>query len=584
MEDWRQRLEYAHRYWEEKGLTADPNHPNSAARFVKYYRGDQWDNWGWAGVPKDKCITVNVTLSNTNALLGRISNRYPQPVVVSMQKTGDESARARRVELTLRYFMRELKMKRQVDRAAQDAALGPFGIIQHFYMPKLEKYNKDGKEIETYSQARPNLPGIRRRPWWDVRIDPLAESWEPDGTARWVAFRDLYTKDQLKDHPKITVRDDLMPTKSADLVQGNPRDRKLVGQSPEWQQLYEVWWVYEKTEKTLFALSPGSRKPLMDPEEWPIYWEHLPYSFLAFNEQVDTNVPMPYPAAYADQQVELNKNRTLMAELVKRLRRITLGQRGAYNDADRARLESGDLALQEFFFVDGDLAQALGQVQLGVFPQELLLYDAKIKEDIREAIGLSQMDRAQRVNVQSASEAVEIQQGSDVQISRPQEKFQDFWQDVLTRFHQGLQQVLSRDVLVPIVGTQDAAALEADGEYVSVSPDDIKGQYHISIGVGSTMPENHEVRFAKAIQLKTLFKDDATVNQLELSRLAFEESGFDSKQLVQTPAQVTATQDQLMQQGLGGGQGGGTSKSAAPGNTGLDANFVRSLAPTGAVQ
>lgn len=584
--DWKSKLDYAHRYWDANGLTAAPQASNSAARFVEFYRGNQWSNWGFAGLAPDECITVNVTFANTNAMISRLSKKNPEPIVTPKRRTSNDSAKARRNELLLRYFNRELKMKRQVDRALLDALLGPFGVIQHFITSHIEKYDKDGVEIETYSQARPNLPGIRRRAWWDVRIDPLAETFEPDGTATWVAFRDLMTMEQIAAHPRLVTRDDLRPTKSIDLAMGQPQTNKTrtqIGDPPEWSKLVEVWWVYDKTDKTFFAISPGSEKPLMEPDDWPVPWEALPYSYLAFNEQVDSNVPLPFPQSYEKQQTELNKNRTLIAELAKRLRRVVLGQRGAFTEADQKRLESGDIGLTEFFFVDGSLSEAVGQVQLGVFPQELLLYDNLIKTDIRETMGLSQMDRGQRINVQSATEAGNVQMGSDVQSSRPEEKFEDFWADVLRRFHQSLRYQPIGDILVPIVGMADAAALGAEGDFINVNAENIQGEFDINIRQGSTLPEDHNQLFAKSIQLYSLLKDNPVADQIELVRVAIEESGFDSKRLVQPPAAVVETQNQLTNMGLGGGMNGG--KQGAPkaaGNTGgLDANFLRTINPQG---
>lgn len=573
--EWRQRLEYAHKYWGAKGLTSSSTEPASAARFVEYYRGNQWGQIGWAGLAPEDCITVNVTHSNTNAMMSKLSKRNPDVIVTPTQRTSDFSARARRTELVMRHYMRELKMKRQVDRCLFDALLGPFGLVEHFYMPHIEKYDRDGVEIESYSQARPGLPGIRRRPWWDVRIDPMAESFEPDGTARWCAFRSLLTMEQVRSHPRLTVRDDLAPTKSVDLALGHPRQNNVLGQNPEWSKLVELWWVYDKSDKKFFCLSPGSQKALMEPEDWPIPWEALPYSYLAFTEQVDSNIPLPFPKVYEDQQIELNKNRTIMAELVKRLRRIVLGRRDAFTETDRKRLEAGDLGISEFFFADGSLGDAIAQVQLGNFPQELLLYDVKIQQDIREAMGLSQMDRGQRINVQSAAEANSVQTGSDIQSSRLEETFEDFWADILRRFNQTLRMVMPEQVLVQIVGSADAAALAAEGEYVNVTREDIQGEYSVKIRAGSTLPEDHNQLFAKALQLKAVLKDDPAADQTELTRVLVEEAGFDSKRLGLSPAAVVETQKILEQRGLGGGAQGGKSSKAAPGNTGIDANFLR---------
>lgn len=585
VQEWRQRLAHADRYWEKQGMAPGGNRDSGAPdafQYIEYYRGNQWPKWGWGGFNPEDLITVNVTFSNTNAFMSRISKRNPEVTATPKRKGSTESRRARINQLVLNYFLHELKMKREVDRALLDASLAPFGVVRHIFTPHIDKFDSEGKEIETYSQARPDLPGIKRYPFWDVRFDPTADSWMPDSSNTWVAFRDLLTMEQVKRHPRLTVREDLRPTKSVDLLSMEMRSNPQRDVGPDWHKLIEVWWIYEKIGRTWFAISPGSQKPLMDPAEWPIPWENLPYSFLAFNPQVDSNVPLPFPHTYASQQRELNKVETLMAELVKRLRRLVFMQRSGLTEADAAKIMSGDLSLQEVFLVDGALGDILKEVGIGGFDQTLMLYRAAIKEDIREQIGMSQMDRAQRINVESASEAVAVQAGSDTQSGRPEQVFEDFWQDIMRTFHQSLRYTLSDEILIPVVGLADREAIGTMDEFHAVSREDVDGEFNIDIRVGSTLPKDHGREFAKALQLKTLLVNDATVDQIELTRIVVEEAGFDSHSLVRSPEQVQDTEAILAANGQGGPPGGGKSKGQA--GAGLDANLVRQLSPGAQVQ
>lgn len=576
-QEWRERLGHAHRYWEENGLTPGGGKGfgrSDAFRYIEFYRGNQWDGLGWGDFSEEDCVTVNVTFANTNALVSRLSKRSPQVVVTPTRTGSEESARARRNELVMKYFVRELKMKRQIDLALVDALLTPFGFVQHGFTAPQEKDNAKGQEIDPYSMARAGWPWVKRRPFWDIRVDPLADSFHPDGSATWVAFRDLVTERQIDGNPRLIKRDDLRPTKSADLMDGIRR-RKRADTLPEWYDLFELWWVYEKVNRQWFCVSPGSTKFLMEPQDWPIPWETLPYDYLAFNEQVDSNIPVPYPQSYEQQQIELNKTRTLMANLVKSQRRLVIASREAFSDEDQKKLEAGNLGLRELFLATGDLSNAVIDVALGGFGQELLAYDAKIKEDIREQIGLSQMDRAQRVNVETASEANAIQAGSSIQAGRNEDKFEQFWTDVLSKFHQTLRYTLTADILIPIAGEKDATALSEDGSFITVNPQDIAGEFSLAIRAGSTLPENHELRFAKALQMKQATQGDSTVDQREMTATMFEEAGFDSSRLMLNPQDQAATEAALASKGLGGGPDGAVEPK------GLDANMLRQLAPGG---
>lgn len=185
LEEWKQRLEHSHRYWRDNGLSGepsnDPDQPN-AFQFIEWYRGKQWGSMGWGGFAPEDLITVNVTFANTNAMMSRLSKRNPEVIVTPKRKGSAESRRARINQLVMNYFQKELKQKREVDRALLDALLSPFGCIEHIFTPHIEKFDKNGDEIETNSMARADLPGLKRRPFWDVRFDPLADSWAPDGS------------------------------------------------------------------------------------------------------------------------------------------------------------------------------------------------------------------------------------------------------------------------------------------------------------------------------------------------------------------------------------------------------------------
>ena len=577
-DEWRQRLQHSHDYWRDNGLT--PNQRRrpweiDGFRYLDFYRGDQWGGRGWGVFTPDQCITVNVTAANTNAMLSRLSKNNPKVICTPTRAGAQESARIRRNELVLQYFVRELQMKRQVDRALLDALLTPFGFMQHGYSAPDDKFQAGtGRELDSYSMARAGLPWIKRRPFWDVRVDPLADTFSPDGSASWVAFRDLLSMRQIKGSKRLSFPDDLKPTKSVDLFEKKRQRRSDT--TPEWYDLFEVWTLYEKTEKKWFSLSPGSSKFLMEPAEWPIPWETLPFSYLSFNEQADSNIPVPFPSLYESQQVELNKVRTIMSSLSKGQRRMLFYQRDSFIDADQKKLDAGELDLREVFAVQGSPRDAVYEVGLGGFSQELLLYDAKIKEDIREAIGLSQMDRAQRVNVETAAESNAIQLGSATQAGRNEEKFEAFWRHILQTFRQELRYTLSSDVLVSVAGEKDAQSLSEDGSFVAVTREDVQGDYDLDIRAGSTLPENHNERFAKTLQLKQIFTGDATVDQLELTSVLIEEAGFDSSRLVRSPEQLVATEQELQARGQGGPPGGsGQSKT-----DGLDANFLRQLGVT----
>jgi hypothetical protein len=474
---------------------------------------------------------------------------------------------ARRMRLVLQHFIPELKMKRQVDKILRDALTLPAGFGRHGFTPQIEVFDVDGNRIEMFHHAKPDLPWFRRVPVWDVRVDPHAETWHPDEDARWVAFRSLVTMDQVDRNPNLIHREDLKATVSIDkrmLAEQSARGSDL---GDDYNNFVEIWTVYDKEERKWFAISPGSKKTLREPDDWPIDWDGLPYDYLGFNEQADENVPFPFPEAYRHLQVELNKVRTMMQDATMRQRNIVAVNGEVLADGQADKLSRGDILQMEILLTNGaDPKEIAAEFQLGRFQQELLLYQAQIKEDIREVIAQGQMDRAQRINVESATEAANVQQGSDIQQSRQQETFEEFWGGVIRRFAQSLQQTLTQDIIVPILGVADAQAAQQGGDFIQVRPEDIRGEFKYSIRVSSTVAKSEQQELQKALALKQVFNGDPAVDQRLLNINVLEAAGYDSNVMLLSPEQIQATEQALNEQGLTSREVNGTGRPASDPN------------------
>jgi len=577
---WKGRLESAHALWKKNGMTGDSaGQPISPFKYINAYRGNQWDLGGWAGIRTEDLITVNMVFANTNQLVARMSKRNPEPVVTARRMTIENQRKARIRQAILSYFIYELKIKRQVDRALYDALVGPWGMIRHGYTPPEEKYKAgSGRMLDLYSFARPDAPWVKRIPFWDFRADPNADTFYPDGSARWCAFRDLIPIRNFRDTSSLIHRDDLRPTISGERMKIAEEDQPSGSRGEDFEGMVEVWWIWDKEERKRFALSPGSQREVSEVTDWPVQYEDLPYDILMFNEQMDSNIPIPYPAIYESQQMELNKTRTLMSQLVKHLRRLVVVNRNAFSDSDRDKVEQGDLGLFEILTCDGDLNNAITQIQLGGSPEILLGYDATIKTDIREILGLSNMDRGQRINVETATEAGGVQAGSEIIAGRNEERFEEFWSSLLRHFNQALDFTLQPGMVIPIVGKDDAQALQQMQDPITGSielrdPSEIYGEFDVKVRARSTLPEDKDRDLAKFMQLKQMFANDPTVKIAEMNSQALELAGFDSSRFVQSPEEQQATFDALRQEGVLNEK----PKTNGAGGGGIDQNLIRML-------
>ena len=494
---WQDRLRFARNVWIRHGLIGT-KHSSVMRMLIEFYRGNQWAHLldAFGGLGEEDLSTVNKIYPVANTMMGEVSSQNPKVQV--FPNDPDSIAGVRAVQNLINYDIEELNMKRQSDKALMHHMFSPMGITRHGFTPSEESTTKTGRALELYRPAKPDRPWIRTEPIWNVLMDPTKESFHVDEGMEWVAFRDIKPLADIKANPNMIAREELRD------FQGNisqeygdmSRDQLLMREDPDRDELVEYYTVYEARERTWFQIClDGVSKPLRQPDDWPIPWETLPVSIFQVSEQMDT----PMPLAILDQvvpiQVELNRLRTMMGQLVFRLRRVIGYNGGMIDDAEVTKIEMG--AINELIKTKGPANEALQSVSSGVFPQELLQYESLLEEDMREIVGQSKMGRAQRINVETATEAAHVNQGQQVATSRVLGSFQNYNEEVINLYMQGRRATMeyTGDEIVRIVGQQDADGMQ---EWAKVTPGDLHGNYDFHVVHGSTAPRDKAREAAKA--------------------------------------------------------------------------------------
>jgi hypothetical protein len=490
---WRSRLVHARRIWSRKGLVGS-EHPSDMRLALEMYRGNQWGHMGniW-GLDDHELVTVNKIFSTANTLQAQLSARNPQVSVFPRRPAGIPSAP--KVTDLLNYDIEEQNMMRQWNLALRDHLFVPFGLVRHGFTPHDEFFDKDGNLLVSYRPAHPDRPWIKATRVWDALLDPTADSFHNDGDLKWVAFRTLMTVEQIKRTEGMIPRSGLAPNI------GNPHrrlrpDDLLDDENEDISDLVEVYTVYEIKERTWFQMTIDSlEKPLRNPDDWPIQWEHLPVDILGINEQMDDPFPVSLLQEVIPIQVELNKIHSIMGILAKNIRRIIVATEGAMADDDLDKLEEG--ALMEILRTNGPAREAIAEIGAGGFPQDILAYRAVLEENIRELLGQSQMDRAQRINVETATEAQNVQQGSNIHALRNQGAFEKFMESSIRNYMQARRQTMQEEELVPILGREGAA--KTNEPFLTVSRQDLAADFDYKIVAGSTLPRSRQADADKAL-------------------------------------------------------------------------------------
>lgn len=494
---WWERLRHADEVWKKAGLHDQSDPDVHAKRSIDYYRGDQADGIGYRGIDTALGVVDNLTFSSLNTLVSSIYARNPRIDVIAERP--DRKPNAEAMERVVNHLLASprLRVRAELNRALWDAAIMKFGVVRHGFTLPEEKADEKGNLLETYDGQRPHFPWIARQAPWDFRADPLGPTLHPAHMA-WCAFRDLYPMSVIKKSPAFIARSDLRPTRS--LTDAKFRQKSLMQQGPDEHDLVEVWTVYDKVRRECFRLSPGSDKPISKANEWPIPWATLPCNVLQFNPTPDD----PLGASFMDVglaalQDDYNRISTLILELAKRQRRVILYNPSLMSAEEIEKLES--LSLVEWVAVQ-DVNTAAREIHVGGNFQELLLLRAEIREAIRSLIGVGEMERGQRINVETAAEAQLVGQGAALQRGRNQAPFEDFLAESIETFARGIQATATQPLVVPIVGTESAAGLFSGAEGVSfdeIQPEAIQGEFQFRIRPGSTLP--HDPNEQKRMEL-----------------------------------------------------------------------------------
>ncbi len=462
----------------------------------------------------------NLFFSIFNTMKAQTSARDPEVVIRPLGGTAAEPDAWRRAWLNqkvVQSMIREKKFRREWDRALQCALISPFAIVRHGYTPDLEEYEKDGVIHARHKNETPDFPWTRFVRPWQVRIDPLVNNFDMDGEPGWIAFQNLYrSRREIEDNPALIARDDWEPDFHYDMRPFHERKKPQVIHSgepgrkgknnPDSLSLYEEWVVYDANRRTFYGVSHSSDSLVREERDWPLEWGQLPASILTFNEQLDSPFGIPFPQMIWNDQMLFNRIWTILNSLVSRTRRIVLVNKGGFvsDDAQLQNLINPD-SLAEFIIVDGPVNEIVNEISISPIDGQLVGLLFQVKEQIREVLGISNFDRGQRANVETASEANQIGAGGALARSRVQGKFEDFLVDVIRSAHRALLQTEdAREFFIPIIGEQNTLFLTEDEiakGFIQVGLEDLQGEFDYGVKLNSTTPLDPTAELAKAAQI-----------------------------------------------------------------------------------
>lgn len=582
---WRGRLAYARKVWIEHGILGS-DRPSTMRVLLELYRGDQWKHVSWEnlGIDADELRVVNKVFPAANQIQAEIASRNPRVLVLPRSPASLQVLPA--WEALLQYDVEEQDHIRQENAALRDHLFAQFGCVRHGFTPRKEFFaeGRGGKtrRLQTYRAARPDRPWIRRVAPWNVLMTPDAEAFHADGGLWWVAFRDLISLEDLRANPGYVYFDGIEELATApprELREMRTYEMEQAGTDPDQEKRVEVWTVYEARERTWFSITvAGPKKALRRQDDWPLPWESLPVNVLAVNEQPDTAFAVPLLEQIIPIQEEMNLLRTMTSRFVRQIRRIVGLNENLVAPETLRKLVDGDLV--EFFSFHGDPQQAVKEITVGGFPgQDLILYGAQLDEDFRETIGQSKMGRAQRINVESATEAAGVLAGQDVATFRVEEAFHRFQQEVLTLYAQARRATLALTgpEVVRLVGETDAQGIQG---FATVDPGAVGDDLDYGIEIGSSRRRTREQEIQRAGALLSISLQSPQIFQVAyFARRLAEAAGLDPSKALSRES--LGAGQQMGEAALPVGGAPGQPAQAGAEFPGIDANLIAMLSGRG---
>lgn len=572
---WKQRLQHAENLWRDQGWIPDGksegSHANHAVmRYLDGYRGIYPKALNGAAEDVDQMVG-NIFFSIVNTMTAQLSAKAPDPIVRPLAGAAADADTRRRAwlnEQILEMMVRERKVKREMDRALSSAVIAGAGVIRHGFTPDVSYENDNGRIITRFKNQTPDLPWVQFMRPWEIRIDPLVNTFDPDQEPRWCAFYAMHYEDDIRDDPELIRRQDWQPTKTFDSRPESERRGNLTADSPDAMSVFEEWVVYDAHKREFFGISPGSQKLVREVSEWGFNYGQLPYSYLSFNDQLDTPFPIPFPQMFWREQLLYNKVWTVINMLIGRMRRLIFANKDSLSPEAMELLKNPHSFMEVIESEGGDLANAINEIGVAPIDGQLIGLTYQIKEQIKEVLGVSSFDRGQRANVETAAEANNIAAGGSVARGRTQERYEQFWANVLQVMHRTfLQSEQGRKLVLPIVGKQNLDFLnKSDRErgFVEVGIEDLQGEFSIDVKLDSTLKTDPNTELARFTAGYGLLggPESQMVDQRYAHERVAELSGMDPQQAI-VGEQVAGQMAANAQGEEGEGQGQGDAVPAA---------------------
>lgn len=541
-------------------------------RMVDLYKGKHYQK----NAKSDRAV-INQAFATKNVISPSVAVNNPKFTINA--RKDDSAAQAVVAETVLNYIWRTYKYQRDFRLAVDDMLVIGHGWIKVGYKatkppetkvadPKSDdRDNADAEGIDDRDETiEANVESELLVPWdedrpfverispFDVFVDPHARhpkemSWIAQRTRRRV--NDVKVDKRYEKAAREAVNGRMSSAFSVEDRDGRGETERVTDSNAQFVDVIEFYDL-RRQEVSTFAADAEDGLFLVKPKRIPFTFGH-PFVMLRDYEVMDHFYPMGELEAIEVLQHELNATRTQMLNHRSKFARKYIVHKDSFDEQAMKSIRSD--VDNEMVMFDGeiqDMERAVVAMPVQGTPPDFYNQSDLIQSDIDRISGVSDYMRGATANIRrTATEAAMIQDAQNARAADKLANIEQVLSEIGERLIQLMQQFMTGEHVVRIVGMNSPTWVKFDSEY-------IQGQFDFEVEAGSTQPMNESFRQQQALQLVDaaagLMQMGAQIDPTMLAQKVFRSFGIKNPDAyVQTAAPMVGPNGEPLPPDQGGG-------------------------------
>jgi hypothetical protein len=464
---------------------------SGAKRFIKEYKGD-YGIMFHTRLKKVPIPPINEVFAYVQSDIAMTYNRDPY---ISVNAEAGTTKGAALWEVILNYYWRKLEIKEEIEHEIIDKDLVGYGWHK-------VGMTSDGKLYSNWLK------------WDDVVWNLNAK--RPPVDCSWMAHK--ITMPLAKAKAMYPNAKTLEGAKSPD-VDDDTFKRSAYKDDIKVAVIWEVW---DTDGKEILLLAEGLKDQyLEDPKPWPEYQSQYPFSMYFDFIVPNSSRPM---SAIAPWEPQLLEKMVIMGSAVnhaKRWNRQAFVKNGQIDDNALDKYERGDDGAVITY--NGDNAD-IKFADFGPLPTDFYLLMDRLDAMSRSINGQPEFSRGgvTKTNTRTIGELQLMEQGVQGRQARKVDRLETHLENIAKLMKINLEASFDMEEAIKITGETPDNIIQALGQNynpqtqtVTFTPEEIKGEYDVSIKAGSTLPldRQNKIRMLETI-LTTVAQAVASGNSM----------------------------------------------------------------------